>query len=73
MSWKFAGLPLLLSTTAGCELVASASLEKQWQTESWAEKSNRPDLVTRAEVKMTKVVGRDAKLAKLKRVGETSK
>lgn len=50
----------------GCELVATAYVEKQWVTEPVL-LSGKPDLVTRFELKATKLVGRDAKLEKLRK------
>jgi len=48
----------------GCELVASAYVEKVWVTEPLP--GGKPDLTTKFEVKATKLIGHDAKVAKLK-------
>lgn len=52
-----------LGVSTGCELVASAYVEKSWVTEPGFT-PGKPDLVSRFELKATKPVGRDAKLAK---------
>lgn len=53
----------MLTISTGCELVASVYVQKEWVTDHHLTK---PDAVTKFELKATKLVGRDAKLANLK-------
>lgn len=53
---------LIMPTMVGCEITASMYVQKDWNTDPSMYKAN--DMVTKAEVKVTKLVGRDAKKAK---------
>lgn len=51
----------LVALAAGCEVTASAYVQKDWRTDARLYATN--DLVTKAEIKVTRLVGRDARVA----------
>ena len=53
---------LVVLTVAGCEITASAYVQKDWNTDHSLYKNN--DMVTKFELKASKLVGVDAKKVK---------
>lgn len=58
MTRRLAFLALVLLASTGCELTATAYVQQEYRVDPGI---GKPDGVARAEVKITRLVGRDAK------------
>lgn len=47
------------TSSAGCEITASAVVQQEWRTDSLV--NGKPDGLAKAEIKITRLVGRDKK------------
>jgi hypothetical protein len=50
---------LFCTTAAGCEITASAFVQQEWNTDPRV--FSKPDGLAKAEVKITRLIGKDAK------------
>lgn len=64
IAWmRLSFIGFILIVCAGCEITASMYVQKDWNTDP--ARFDKNDLTTKAEVKITKLIGNDAKRAKL--------